>query len=1128
MATSVAYPSWLLMMLVFSGSPLNMPLSLPPLPEDPVLSHVAPEQCVWYMSLAGMDKASATSKNQAEQLLAEADVQNFVRSLTATVKNAITSGLQAEAPKDGYAEVPKLLETLLTRPLCIYLGAITPGPHGPTVRGGMVVNLGDKAADFETGLKKLLDLIPSNVHGGPKPSAVADTADGWHTLTLPQDIPVVLWAVKEKYLVVGFGEGEAQAIWARSQKSTPQWLTDVKSQLKVERPSMVQYVNLQVLEGMAQMALTVVEGPDRATDTLETFGLTNAKYFASVSGLDQKDFANRMMIATDGPPIGLLSLLDGKPLDADVLKSIPADATFAVAAKIEPVKILDMFMEVAAVTVAPGLIGQQGNGQKTKDVLNRQLDMMAGFFGFHPKNDLAASLGDTWCIYNSPGDGGLLVTGITVVGTLKDRQKILQINEKIIALYHQEMNPQNNPGTVVEDPAIADFEYRGQKINFLNFHNINAGSPLAPAWAITADKIVFGLYPQTIKAYLDRQASMAAGAKPAAVDGQSKQSLADLPEIAKLFAGGSAPRVIAYQDTPNLFKTIYPLLQVGAEFGFAAAQQNGVDLNISVLPSAASIVPHLTPNVCSIQSTPDGIRIDSHGSLSLGGGMLPVATALLLPATRSARGAAGENASMNNLKQIGLAMLDYEDMHHVLPPAYIADKDGKPLLSWRVMMLPMLEENDLYLQFHLDEPWDSEHNKALIEKMPAAYKAPGSKKEVVDQGKTVYQTVRADSTAFTGDKGKKLAAITDGTSKTIATVETSDDKAVIWTKPDDFELNDKDATGGLVGLRKGGFLAAFLDGHVEKIPENADPNAVKALFTRAGGEPVNPNNLPLQPQADVPRRAPAPANAAWVGGGNIVIQAAPGGGGGVALVQVNGAPVVPAAESKQSKSNLKQIGLALHSFYSTQKCFPAAFVTNEGKPTLSWRVMILPFIENGGADLYKQFHLNEPWDSENNKKLIEKMPDVFKAPGSKAAKEFKTVYLTPRGEGTAFPGEKPVSFKQVPDGSTSKTIAVMEAADDKAVIWTKPDDFDITQKDPIAGLVGLREGGFLTVFCDGSVHSIVKTIDTESLMQLFNRADGNNVDIGKFEQPADPKAMPPVAPAAAPALPLVPAAAPAR
>ena len=114
---------------------------------------------------------------------------------------------------------------------------------------------------------------------------------------------------QDKYLVVGIGDGEAAAIWGRSQKAVPQWLTNLQAKLKVERPSMVQYVNLQVVEGMAQMALTVVQGPEASKDTLDTLGLTNAKYFASVSGLEKDDFANRMLIATDGPPMGLLALL---------------------------------------------------------------------------------------------------------------------------------------------------------------------------------------------------------------------------------------------------------------------------------------------------------------------------------------------------------------------------------------------------------------------------------------------------------------------------------------------------------------------------------------------------------------------------------------------------------------------------------------------------------------------------------------------------------------------------------------------------------------------------------------------------------------------------------------------------
>src|SRR5260221_14669725 len=116
MTTAIAFPFWLMLML-FSGSPLNVPLSLPPLPADPVLASVAPEQCVWYMNLAGVDKANASSKNKVEQLLAEDDVRNFVRKLCTEFKAALAAGRENDPiGKILTEEGPKLVETLLTRP----------------------------------------------------------------------------------------------------------------------------------------------------------------------------------------------------------------------------------------------------------------------------------------------------------------------------------------------------------------------------------------------------------------------------------------------------------------------------------------------------------------------------------------------------------------------------------------------------------------------------------------------------------------------------------------------------------------------------------------------------------------------------------------------------------------------------------------------------------------------------------------------------------------------------------------------------------------------------------------------------------------------------------------------------
>ena len=190
---------------------------------------------------------------------------------------------------------------------------------------------------------------------------------------MPAQFPKTQWGVKDGYLIVGVGEGEAAAIWDRHTKPAPKWLDDVRDQLKIDRPAMVQYLNLQAVEGMLQMALTVVQGPEQAADSLDTFGMTNAKYFASVCGLDQTGFASRAILATDGAPKGWLSILSDKPLDMETLRTIPADATFAVAARVEPVKIGETILDLLAAAVPrEQLIGQQANGMKTRDVLNQR------------------------------------------------------------------------------------------------------------------------------------------------------------------------------------------------------------------------------------------------------------------------------------------------------------------------------------------------------------------------------------------------------------------------------------------------------------------------------------------------------------------------------------------------------------------------------------------------------------------------------------------------------------------------------------------------------------------------------------------------------------------------------------
>jgi hypothetical protein len=193
-----------------------------------------------------------------------------------------------------------------------------------------------------------------------------------------------------------------------------------------------------------------------------------------------------------------------------------------------------------------------------------------------------------------------------------------------------------------------------------------------------------------------------------------------------------------------------------------------------------------------------------------------------------------------------------------------------------------------------------------------------------------------------------------------------------------------------------------------------------------------------------------------------------------------------AAARMQSSNNLKQIGLAMHNYHDVNGSFPpAAIYSAEGKPLLSWRVLVLPYL--GRNDLYQQFKLDEPWDSKHNKKLLAKMPAVFKPTVAGKAKPYHTFLQVLVGKGTVFEGKRGIQIRQIIDG-TSNTIMVVEGS--KAVPWTKPQDipFDPTKAPPRLG--GIFPDGFNATFCDGSVHFIRNTIKPATLRLLIQRNDG--------------------------------------
>jgi type II secretory pathway pseudopilin PulG len=231
-----------------------------------------------------------------------------------------------------------------------------------------------------------------------------------------------------------------------------------------------------------------------------------------------------------------------------------------------------------------------------------------------------------------------------------------------------------------------------------------------------------------------------------------------------------------------------------------------------------------------------GIVTGSIGSLCTIFGLLLIG--LLLPAVNNARESGRRTVSMNQMRNIATAMQSYASAKGQLPDRANLSADGKPLLSWRVHVLPYLGQAELYAQFHLDEPWDSAHNRTLIDLMPAMYSSPDESSE----SHTLYLVPYGPGAIYEGTKAKSMAAINagDGAANTILLVEADPEQAATWTKPEDWEFKAGNPAARLGHLRGEKFIAVMADGSARVVPTNLDKNALRGLFTVQGGEPMPP------------------------------------------------------------------------------------------------------------------------------------------------------------------------------------------------------------------------------------------------------------------------------------------------
>jgi prepilin-type processing-associated H-X9-DG protein len=560
-------------------------------------------------------------------------------------------------------------------------------------------------------------------------------------------------------------------------------------------------------------------------------------------------------VIAPAPRSGLLALLDQPAFDRQGMLPVPPGLASFTTFSLAPDTFYGRLVDVVAATDRNGEAAFQSFEQTVRKAT-----------GLRFRQDILTQLGPRMAFYvvptriNAPTNvleglvqGVARVPKATLVIEVKDHDRFARTLDQLVTSAQE----------FLRDQALAPPETPGAEIRRLegvdHVYVVSVPPALAPLPAGLRPTILLG------KRTLVLASNPAAARAAVALEDGTRGPPAGDPLASALPAPLDNTIFVNVTDTrqsllPEVLVNLPAVVQL---FGNAAAGgppalarrrpgQPGLTVNVDPdkIPEPDELRPFLFPSSFIMSRDDRGFTFTSRDSFpSINPvSVAPVAIALMLPAVQAARSAAQRSQSVNNLKQIGLALHNFHSVNDRFPPQAIADGHGKPLLSWRVAILPFLEQQALFEEFKRDEPWDSPHNKALLDRMPAVYTIPGA---AAEPGMTFYRGFSGAGTLFDpkAKQGISIATVTDGTSNTVGIVEAKE--AVPWTKPDSDIAFDpqikpqamRQLLESLGGHFPGGFNTLFLDGSVRFLKMSISSQVLKALITRDGGEVISANSF---------------------------------------------------------------------------------------------------------------------------------------------------------------------------------------------------------------------------------------------------------------------------------------------
>jgi hypothetical protein len=773
------------------------------------LLRAVPEQCLAVSIWNQGHPVPANSINPTDQLLAEPTVRQFVDSVFAAAQQMIKSGSQEMPP-----EIRRDAEQLITAGMNVFLrGAggfivkeVEITPEGPSkIEAVALFMLGEKAQNAASSIARLLQ---SQLGAGEK-KQIGDAVFLQFANEQMAKFPVLVGQV-DGCLIIGVGSEFVESTVKRLKgDAVSAWVEQLQQRIPLERRTALGYLDVAKVR---EKVMGFV--PPEAGSLIQSLGLDRIKSVETSSGYVESGMANRMLLRFDGEPTGIFALSPERGLEVSDLAHVPDDAMFAFATSIDLDKQFDFFLERLH-EMSPRDAGgfEEGLAEMGREL---QIDV---------RQDLLAQVGPVITLHNAAGDGWL--SGLTLTAELKDEERFANTLFRLNDVFAKNQSPH---GPRLINKRVGDATITTVIIPEEAF-------PFEISLCVNKKRLLMGLYPQAIMSAIgERPTPLFAGGLPSASFAADKSE-------AKLLT-------MLWVDTKRPFEWLYPLAQMGMamryqmiqEFPSAVQEQIAPLLQSINLPPARAIHKHLTPSVIAVRRVADGFEFESQQSLPMMDPLFGTSTgiALFLPAVQQVRSASKRVQSMNNLKQMAIAIHNYESAFMKFPSGFgPAKKDGPPV-SWRVKILPFIEQNNLYEMYRMDEPWDSPNNLKVLEMMPEIYRSANSN---AGPNETTYLAIGGQRGIFGKDQqGQaiegRFAEILDGTSNTAMFVDAGDQLAVPWTKPDEGIDPEEFSKFGLMGQFPGGFIVAMGDGAVHFISEAVSEEALRNLFEKNDGNLV--------------------------------------------------------------------------------------------------------------------------------------------------------------------------------------------------------------------------------------------------------------------------------------------------